>query len=115
LSRSATAFTGTRTGDVTGTLIDCGIGRIDQIPPAVAGNIAMLRMDAAIPFGQAFGNVIHAGAAAIRNALAMSARDAGPKARDDDYGWGIVDAFAAAQLLSPEKLPPASPRRRAVH
>jgi serine protease len=193
---SATAFTGTRTGDVTGTLIDCGIGRIDQIPQAVAGNVAMLRMDAAIAFGQAFGNVIRAGAAAIvvvnsearyfysnvnpagvapptisigsddaerltpgtsvriveafgdykfgygtshaaphvagvaallrslapearpatiRNVLAMSARDAGAKGRDDDYGWGIVDAFAAAQLLAPEKLPSAPPRRRAVH
>jgi serine protease len=193
---SATAFSGTRTGDVTGTLVDCGIGRIDQIPQALSGNIALLRMDPAFPFGEAFGNVVRGGAAGIvvvngesrfyysnvnpagvappmasignddaerltpgttvriaesfgdyrfgygtsfaaphvagvaallrslapnaraatiRTALAMSARDAGTPGRDDEYGWGIVDAFAAAQLLAPERLPPPASRRRAVH
>jgi len=192
----ATAFGGTRTGDVTGALVDCGIGRLDQIPASVSGNVALLRMDSAIQFGEAFGNVIRAGAAGIvvvnsearfyysnvnpagvappvasigsddaqrltpgstvhivesfgdykfgygtshaaphvagvvallrslapgtrastiRNVLAMSARDAGAPGRDDEYGWGIVDAYAAAQLLAPEKLPPMPRRRRAVH
>lgn len=72
--------------------------------PHVAGVAALLRSLAP-----------EARPATIRNVLAMSARDAGPKGRDDDYGWGIVDAFAAAQLLAPEKLPSAPPRRRAVH
>ncbi|HKO55191.1 MAG TPA: S8 family serine peptidase [Thermoanaerobaculia bacterium] len=190
---SATAFSGTRTGDVSGTLIDCGVGRLDQIPLTLAGNVAMLRLDADFPLGDALGNVLRGGAAAlvvvngephfhyatvnppgvlpptasvgsddaqrltvgqtvrvvstlgdykfsngtshaaphvagvaallrglapdarpaaIRNALYMSAQDAGAAGRDDDYGWGIVDASAAARLLAPEKLPP--PRRRAT-
>jgi serine protease len=193
---SATAFAGTRTGDVTGILLDCGIGRVDQIPPTLSGNVALLRMSSAIAFGSALGNVINAhpagivvvnteardyystvnpagvapptasigsddaerltsgstvhlveafgdyrfgygtsfasphvaGVAAllrglapdarpstIRNVLAMSARDAGTTGRDDYYGSGIVDAYAAAQLLAPEKLPPPPARRRAVH
>jgi subtilisin family serine protease len=193
-SISATAFTGSRTGEATGILVDCASGRLDQIPPTVAGNVALLRMDAAFPFSEALGNVVSAKPAAlivvngearfyyanvnpagvvppmasigsddaerltpgetvrvvstlgdykfgygtshaaphvagvvallrslapdarpaqIRNALSMAARDAGPTGRDDEYGWGIVDALAAARLLAPEKLPPA-PRRRAV-
>lgn len=195
LTISATAFTGSRTGDASGTLIDCASGRLDQIPLTLSGNVALLRMDAAFPFGEALGNVLRAGATAIivvngearfhyanvnpagvlpptasigsddaerltpghtvrvvstlgdtkfgygtshaaphvagvvalllslapdarpaqiRNALSMSARDAGPTGRDDSYGWGIVDALAAARLLAPEKLPPPAPRRRAV-
>jgi len=194
LNISATSFTGTRTGESTGILIDCGSGRLDQIPQAVAGNVALLRIDAAFPFGEALGNVVNARPAAlivvndeprfyysnvnpagvvppmasigsddaerltpgkpvhivsnlggykfaygtslaaphvagvvallrglapdarpaqIRNSLYMSAVDAGPTGRDDEYGWGIADALAAARLLAPEKLPP-TPRRRAV-
>jgi serine protease len=193
---SATAFSGTRTGDVTGILIDCGLGRLDQIPLTLSGNVALLHMNAAFPFGDALGNVIRAGAAGIvvvnsearfyysnvnpagvappiasigsddaerltpgsvvrivesfgdyrfgygtsfaaphvagvaallrslapearpatiRNVLDMSAHDAGVTGRDDYYGWGIVDAFAAAQVLAPEKLPPAPRRRLAAH
>jgi subtilisin family serine protease len=193
---SATAFTGSRTGDVSGTLIDCGFGRLDQIPLTLTGNVALVRMDAAVPFGDALSNVMRAKAAAIivvngearfyysnvnppgvmppmasigsddaeqltpgqtvrivstlgdykfgygtshaaphvagvvvllrglapdarpaqiRNVLDMSAHDAGTAGRDDYYGWGIVDALAAARLLAPEKLllPPA-PRRHAA-
>jgi len=194
LSLTTTSFTGTRTGEATGILIDCAIGRLDQIPPTVAGNVALLRMDATFPFGEALGNVVSAKPAAlivvnsearfyysnvnpagvvppmasigsddaerltpgetihivstlgdykfgygtshaaphvagvvallrslapdarpsqIKNALYMSARDAGATGRDDEYGWGIVDALAAARLLAPEKLP-TEPRRRAV-
>jgi serine protease len=194
LTIHATAFTGTRTGDVTGTLIDCGSGRLDQIPQAVAGNVALIRIDPAFPFGDALGNIYKskaaaivvvnseacfyysnvnpagflpptasigsddaqrltpgatvrvisalgdykfgygtshaaphvagvaallrslardAGPAQIRNVCYLSARDAGPTGRDDDYGWGIIDALAAARLLAPEKLPPPTPRRRA--
>jgi serine protease len=193
---SAAAFGGTRTGDVSGILVDCGIGRLDQIPLSLSGNVALLRMNGALPFGDALGNVIRARAAAIvvvngearfyysnvnpagvappiasigsddaerlapgsivrvvesfgdykfgygtslaaphvagvaallrslapdarpatiRNVLDMSAHDRGVTGRDDYYGWGIVDAFAAAQLLAPEKLPPAPRRRLAAH
>jgi serine protease len=192
---NATAFTGTRTGDARGTLIDCGSGRLDQIPRTLAGNVALLRMDAAFPFGEALGNVVRAAPAAlivvngesrfyyanvnpagvapptasigsddaqrltpgsevrvvsilgdskfgygtshaaphvagvvallrsltpdarpaqIRNVLYMSARDAGPAGRDNDYGWGIVDAYAAAKLLAPEKLPAPEAKHRAA-
>ena len=190
----ATSFGGTRTGDVTGTLVDCGVGRLDQIPAEVAGNVALFRISPSIDFGTAIGNVFRANAAAfvivnseprfwyanvnppgtipatasigsddalrltpgqtvrvissvgdskftwgtscasphvagvvallrelapdarpstIRNVLAMSARDAGPTGRDDEYGAGIVDALAAARLLAPERLPQPV-RRRAV-
>jgi subtilisin family serine protease len=192
---AATAFTGSRTGEISGTLVDCGVGRLDQIPASVAGNIALLRLDPVFPLGDAFGNVVRAGAAGlvvvndeprfqyanvnpagylppmasigsddaqrlspgetiritsalgdyrfsygtshasphvagvvallrslapdarppqIRNVLIMSARDGGTRGRDDDYGWGIVDAAAAAQLLAPEKLLQPGPRRRAA-
>lgn len=195
LTISATAFTGSRTGDASGTLIDCGSGRLDQIPLTLAGNVSLLRMDAAFPFSEALGNVARAHPSAlivvngearfyyananpagvlppmasigsddakrltpgdtvrivstlgdykfgygtshaaphvagvvallrslapdarpaqILNALYMSAHDAGTTGRDDSYGWGIVDAWAAARLLAPEKLPPPAPRRRAA-
>jgi subtilisin family serine protease len=190
-----TSIGGTRSGDVSGLLIDCGIGRLDELPLQLSGNIAMVTRDAAISFGSALGNVYRAGASAIvvindeprfyytnanppgvlppavslassdvarltpghtvrvisalgdyrfsygtsfasphvaavaallralapdatptqiRNAMYFSARDAGVTGRDDEYGSGIVDAYAAAQLLAPEKLPPppATPRRR---
>lgn len=192
----ATSFGGTRTGDVTGKLVDCGVGRLDQIPAEVAGNVALFRMASSMDFGTAIGNVTRANAAAlvivnseprfwyanvnppgvipatasigsddalrltpgqtihlvsttgdakftwgtscasphvagvvallralapdarpstIRNVLAMSARDAGPAGRDDDYGAGIVDAYAAARLLAPEVLPQPVRRRAAGH
>lgn len=195
---TAHVFGGSRAGDATGVLVDCGIGRLDQIPTSLAGNVALLRMDATLSLGSALGNVVRGGASAIvvvnsdpnfyysninppgavpltasigsddlarlpvggtvrvtsisgdyrfgdgtsfasphvagvvallrelapdarpsqiRNALVMSARDAGPQGRDDDYGFGIVDAWAAAQLLAPEKLvsPPMPKRRAAGH
>jgi len=74
-----------------------------EAAPHVAGVVALLRSLAP-----------DARTAQIRNALYMSARDAGSPGRDDFYGWGIVDALAAARLLAPERLPPESGRRRPV-
>jgi hypothetical protein len=31
----------------------------------------------------------------IREAMELSARDLGPAGRDDEYGWGMIDARAA--------------------
>jgi serine protease len=193
---SATAWTGSKTGEVTGILLDCGTGRIDQVPADMRGNVALMRIDDISTLGTRIDNVLRAGAAAlvvvndeprffysninppgavpplasigsddalrlksgetvhvvsssgdyrfswgtsfasphvagvvallkelapdarpaqIRNALFMSARDLGPTGRDDASGFGIVDAWAAAELLAPEKLPAIAPgRRRAV-
>jgi len=65
-----------------------------------------------------------ASAAAVRIALIRSARDLGAEGLDTTFGYGLVDAHAAALVLAPEKigagatpLPPPPPvygRRRAT-
>ncbi len=45
--------------------MDCGIGRVDQIPFTLSGNVALLRMSTSIAFGDALGNVIRAHPAGI--------------------------------------------------
>jgi bacillopeptidase F len=57
--------------------------------PHVAGVIALLR--AAVPT---------ASAAEVEAAIALTARDLGPPGPDQDYGYGLVDAVAAYELLS---------------
>lgn len=42
-------------------------------------------------------------AADIRNAITATAIDLGPPGRDDTFGYGLVDALAAAQILAPER------------
>lgn len=49
---------------------------------------------------------------AVRNAVIASARDLGTAGFDNVYGNGVVDAFAAARILAPEKI--HVPRRRTV-
>ena len=54
----------------------------------------------------------------IRAAITGSAHDLGPSGYDIQYGFGLVDAFAAAKLLAPDLTPPPQPpppRRRATH
>ena len=54
----------------------------------------------------------------IRAAITGSAHDLGPAGYDIQYGFGLVDAFAAAKLLAPDLTPPPQPpppRRRATH
>ena len=54
----------------------------------------------------------------IRSAIIASAHDLGPSGWDVQYGFGLVDALAAAKLLAPglPTPPPAQPpRRRATH
>ena len=51
----------------------------------------------------------------IRAAITGSAHDLGPAGYDLQYGFGLVDAIAAARLLAPELLPSPPPRRRATH
>jgi serine protease len=50
----------------------------------------------------------------IRNALLLTATDLGPSGVDSIYGYGLVDAFAAARRLRPADFPLESPRRRAI-
>ena len=39
--------------------------------------------------------------AQILNALITTAKDLGPAGRDDQYGYGLIDLYAAAKLLAP--------------
>jgi serine protease len=41
-------------------------------------------------------------AAQVRAALESTAHDLGPPGRDEEYGWGLIDADAAARALAPE-------------
>ena len=57
-------------------------------------------------------------ASEIRAAITGSAHDLGPSGYDTQYGFGLVDAFAAAKFLAPGLPPPPPwqpPRRRATH
>jgi subtilisin family serine protease len=47
---------------------------------------------------------------AVRKALLSTARDLGPKGRDDQFGAGLADAYGAVQSLaaSPARAPVAS-------
>jgi subtilisin family serine protease len=57
--------------------------------------------------------VPNATASQIRDALLDSAHDVGDSGRDTVYGYGLVDAFAAANRLAPSRFTVA-PRRRAI-
>jgi subtilisin family serine protease len=48
--------------------------------------------------------------ARLREILQSSARDLGPKGRDDDFGWGLVDPYRALQALDSTSTPMASAR-----
>ena len=48
----------------------------------------------------------------VREALVSTATDLGEPGWDTLYGFGLVDAFAAAHRLAPELFPP--PRRRTI-
>jgi subtilisin family serine protease len=39
--------------------------------------------------------------AAVQDILMGTAKDLGPKGRDDEYGAGLVDAYAALRALAP--------------
>ncbi|MEA2989586.1 MAG: hypothetical protein QOG83_2297 [Alphaproteobacteria bacterium] len=45
---------------------------------------------------------------AVRNALASTAKDLGPKGRDDQFGAGLADAYRAVQSLKAARAPTAS-------
>jgi hypothetical protein len=47
-------------------------------------------------------------AARLRDILQSTARDLGPKGRDDDFGWGLVDPYRALQALNGASAPMAS-------
>ena len=54
----------------------------------------------------------------VRSVIVNSARDLGAAGYDDHYGFGLVDAAAAAKLIAPSvPIPPTPqpPRRRATH
>jgi Subtilase family len=46
---------------------------------------------------------------AIRRALQTTAKDLGPRGRDDDFGWGLVDPYLAMLALDNPSLANASP------
>ncbi|HXW25751.1 MAG TPA: S8 family serine peptidase [Xanthobacteraceae bacterium] len=46
---------------------------------------------------------------AIRNALQTTAKDLGPRGRDDDFGWGLVDPYLAMLALDNAALANARP------
>jgi serine protease len=56
----------------------------------------------------------NASATDVKNAMINTAHDLGPTGRDVAYGYGLVDALAAAQLLAPSKFGPV-PGRRVTH
>jgi subtilisin family serine protease len=65
--------------------------------PVVAGVAALvLSVDATLT------------SAAVKNILYSTAKDFGPTGRDNDYGWGAVDAFAAVQAAGGGGSPPSS-------
>lgn len=45
----------------------------------------------------------------LLRAIEMSARDLGDTGYDANYGWGLVDAFAAARLVAPSLFPVTPP------
>ena len=49
--------------------------------------------------------------AQITNALITTATDLGPAGRDDFYGYGQIDVFAAAKMLTPSSFGPTTGRR----
>ena len=59
--------------------------------PHVTGAVALL-----------WGLAPDATPAQIYNALVSTARDLGPAGRDDKFGYGLIDLFAAAKMLAPE-------------
>ena len=71
--------------------------------PHVAGAVAML-----------WGLAPDATPAQIYNALVTTAKDLGTAGRDDKFGYGLIDLFAAAKMLAPEAFedtPPPPPGR----
>jgi serine protease len=56
----------------------------------------------------------NASATDVKNAIINTAHDLGPTGRDPAYGYGLIDALAAAQLLAPSKFGPV-PGRRISH
>jgi subtilisin family serine protease len=97
------------TGGVTGG-VTVGVGDYDfysgtsMATPHVAGVAALI-----------WSHAPSAGAAAIRQALQQTAIDLGPIGRDNSYGFGLVQARAAVNLLTggvtppPEEPPPPPP------
>jgi serine protease len=55
----------------------------------------------------------NATAAQIRDALLDSAHDIGDSGHDNVFGYGVVDAFAAANRLAPSRFS-GQPRRRSI-
>jgi hypothetical protein len=49
-------------------------------------------------------------AAAVQNILQSTARDLGPKGRDDVYGYGLIDPYRALQAVDATAAPTASAR-----
>jgi serine protease len=60
---SALEFAG-RTSGTTGTLVDCGLGKVGQFPAGVAGNVALIQRGD-ISFADKVTNAMNAGAAAV--------------------------------------------------
>ena len=50
----------------------------------------------------------------VEAALTRSAADRGPAGRDDDYGYGLLDAVAALDVVTPAPAVPAAPVEAAV-
>ena len=68
--------------------------------PHVAGAVALL-----------WGLAPDATPAQILNALVSTAKDLGTPGKDDKFGYGLIDVFAAAKMLAPgafDDVPPPS-------
>jgi subtilisin family serine protease len=108
LTVTAAAIVGSRRGELTAAYVNCGLGRPEDFPAAVAGKIALMQRGLNIPFAEKVRNAVAAGAigAVIFNADGSEAYqnwtlirpDCGPTecvpyADDVTFNWPIAIAL----------------------
>lgn len=77
-----------------------GVGVFSTLPRAMGSYGSMTGTSMASPHVAGVAAILlsrnpYASAATIVNAMVSTAKDLGPSGRDDSFGWGMVDAYAA--------------------